>query len=92
MTIINWARKTQQCHNLQLQNLLEEVFRILDNFDSFCVQHVYKECNMEADSLCKPKLEMGFGQWLISEDRNGTHFEYHHKHFIEDMTPVASIN
>jgi hypothetical protein len=32
MTVINWARKTQKCHNIQLLSLLEEVFIILGHF------------------------------------------------------------
>jgi hypothetical protein len=33
MIVLNWARKSQQCHNLQLLSLLEEVHRIMETYD-----------------------------------------------------------
>jgi hypothetical protein len=43
---------------------------------------------MEADSLSKVDIQMGFGQWMISEDKNGEHYEYYHIPFIEDLPPT----
>lgn len=66
MTVINWTQKTQKCHNILLLSLLEEIFRILDPFDSFSLQHIYRERNSEANLLSKAGIQMGFGQWMIS--------------------------
>jgi hypothetical protein len=65
LNVINWARKTQRCHNIFLLPLLEEVLRILDTFDSFYVWHVYRECNLDVDSLSKEGIQMGYGKWVI---------------------------
>jgi hypothetical protein len=41
--VINWTRKQQSCHNIFLQPLLEEIFRLLDALDSYSLKHVYRE-------------------------------------------------
>jgi hypothetical protein len=58
--------------------------QLQDTFDTFGVQHVYREKNMEEDSLSKAGLQLGFGQWLVSEVKDGAHYEYYHKTFIDD--------
>jgi ribonuclease HI len=83
LNVINWVRKSQKCHNIQLLPLLEEIFRFMDTFDSLCVWHVYREHNMDADMLSKAGLQMGMGQWMISEVNNGEQFEYYHRPFID---------
>jgi hypothetical protein len=35
MNVINWSQKSQSCHNILLLPILEEIFSILDSFDSF---------------------------------------------------------
>jgi hypothetical protein len=47
-------------------SLLDEVFKILDLFDSFSLWHVYRECNLEVDMLSKVGVQMDFGQWMIT--------------------------
>lgn len=66
MTVINWTQKTQKCHNILLLSLLEEIFKNLDPFDSFSLQHIYRERNSEANLLSKAGIHMGFRQWMIS--------------------------
>jgi hypothetical protein len=61
MTIINWIRKTPKCHNILLLPILEEVTGFLDSFDSFSVKHVYREQNLEVDSLSKVGTQITFG-------------------------------
>jgi hypothetical protein len=39
---------------------------------------------VEADSLSKAGLQLGFGKWMISEVKDGAHYEYYHEHFIDD--------
>jgi hypothetical protein len=65
--------------------LLEEVFRILDTFDSASLQHVYTERNKVADKLSKEGVQLDFGRWMIIEDKEGTHYEYFHRPFIEPL-------
>ena len=62
MLVIYWAVKYQQCHNLQLHLLLEEVNRILESFDMVCNPLVYMEHNMEAYSLSKSCLQPDLGK------------------------------
>lgn len=56
LNVINWCKKYQQCNNILLQPILEEIFRYLTFFDSYEINHVYKERNIEADSLSKSGL------------------------------------
>jgi ribonuclease HI len=53
LNVINWVRKTQAYHNIQLLSLLEEIFRFMDSFDSIPFRHVYMEFNMDTDNLSK---------------------------------------
>jgi hypothetical protein len=39
---------------------------------------------MEANSLSKAGLWLDLGKWQLIEDRNGEHFEYYHKPFVEE--------
>jgi hypothetical protein len=63
--------------------LLDEFFRILDSFDSFSLRYVYREWNSEANLLSKEGLQLDFGKWLISEIKDGTHYAYYQKLFID---------
>jgi hypothetical protein len=56
LNVINWVRKSQKCHNIQLLSLLEDIFIYLGFFDSYGIRHVYKEINMDAYSLSKEGL------------------------------------
>jgi ribonuclease HI len=42
MNVINWVQKTQSCHNIFLQPILEEISTLLASFDSFTIRHVYR--------------------------------------------------
>jgi ribonuclease HI len=85
MIAINWIRKAQNCQNLLLLPLLEEIFRLLDSYDTFCVKHVYREHNYVADSLSKAGIHLPFGQWKISETRDQDFFEFYHMPFIDEV-------
>jgi hypothetical protein len=65
LNVINWAQKTQRCHNIFKFPFLEEIQIILDAFDSFYVWHVCKECNLDINSLSKEGIQMGYVQWVI---------------------------
>jgi hypothetical protein len=59
--VINSETKSQQCHNLQLLSLLEEVHSIMETDDLISVWHVYREINREAYSLSKTGLRLAKG-------------------------------
>lgn len=37
MVVINWVKKTQNCHNIRLLPILEEVFIILASYENYLV-------------------------------------------------------
>lgn len=87
MMIINWIRKSQLCHNIRLLPLLEEVFIILGTYKNLSIRHVYRERNRAVDKLSKEGLLLDYGQWKIMESRDGSHFEYYHRPFIDILGP-----
>jgi len=62
MNVINLARKTQLCHKIFLLPILEDIYRMLESFDSSVLNHVYMDRNMVADSMPKEILQSLFGQ------------------------------
>jgi ribonuclease HI len=68
LNVINWVRKSQQCRNIHLLPILEEVQRLVGSFDTLTVHHVFRERNMVTDQPSKGGVQMGHGQWLITED------------------------
>lgn len=77
MLVINWVKEVRQCHNVQLDALLEEIKLIKIRFDS------YKERNRIVDALSKEGMQLDVCQWIISEHQNEDHFEFYHRLFIE---------
>jgi ribonuclease HI len=71
MNVINWTRKHQTCHSVFLSPILEEIFRLLDTFDTVVISHVYRGRNLVADSLSKEGLHLLQGQWHITEKKKG---------------------
>jgi hypothetical protein len=62
MIIIKWARKLQQCHNIFLLPILEDILRMMEEFDIMIISHVYKNKNMVVDILSKSWLLLSMGQ------------------------------
>jgi ribonuclease HI len=90
LNVINWVQKTQHCHNILLQPILRETHNLLDTFDHFSIQHVYRNRNAIADSLSKEGLNLNFGQWHFTETDGDTVRAFFHRPFIEDQThPTA---
>lgn len=85
MVVINWVNKTQRCHNIRLLPILEEVFIILVSYENYSMWHVYSERNMATDPLSKAGLQLDIGQWHLEEIKEGTHFEFFHRPFIDLM-------
>ena len=69
LVVINQINKTQRCRNTSLDALVEEVSRLLANFDSLSLKHVYMERNMEANRLSKAGISLAWGTWKIIEKR-----------------------
>jgi ribonuclease HI len=84
MNVINWARKHQICHNIFLIPILEDIFHLLDTFDSLVISHVYRDRNMVADSLSKAGLQLTLGQWHFTEHKGEDSNAFYHRPFIED--------
>jgi ribonuclease HI len=85
MNVINWTRKHQTCHNIFLCPILEEIFRLLDTFDTVVISHVYRDKNLVADSLSKEGLQLSQGQWHITETKGEDTNAFYHRPFIEDQ-------
>jgi len=90
MLAINWARKSQQCHNIQFLSILEEVHRLVATFDIITFYHVYGDLNREANTLSKSGLQMAYGKWTISKLKEGDHYDYYHRPFNEDL-PIPAV-
>ena len=43
MVVINWINKIQKCRNTSLNALFVEVSRLVTNFQSLSLKHVYME-------------------------------------------------
>jgi ribonuclease HI len=84
MNVINWARKHQICHNIFLIPILEDIFRMMDVFDSLVISHVYRDRNMVADTLSKDGLQLTLGQWHFTEHKGEDSYAFYHRPFIED--------
>jgi len=61
MNAINWARKHQICHNIFLSLTMEDIYRLMDIFDTLVISHVYRDMNMVADSLSKYGMQLCLG-------------------------------
>jgi ribonuclease HI len=83
MNVINWARKLQQCHNIFLLPILEDILRLLEYFDIVTISHVYRNMNMVADALSKAGLPLALGQWHITEYKEGETHAFYHCPFID---------
>jgi ribonuclease HI len=70
LLVINWIQKTQRCQNILLAPLIEEIFRILNDFNNYSIQNVYRERNREADALSKQGLQIAMGHWKCVEYQN----------------------
>ena len=82
LVVINWMNKIQRRRNTSLVALFEEVNRLLANFESLSLKHVYRERNMEADRLSKAGINLEWGTWKITEKKETEANEYYHRPFL----------
>jgi len=80
--VIKWVQNLQQCHNILLQPILEEVHKVVATFD---IHHVYRERSITRDHLSKAELHLQRDQWLICEENNDTFYEYYHRPFVDHL-------
>ena len=67
LIVINWINKVQNCWNITLVTLYEEVHILTTTFDVITCRHVFRERNSEAERLSKEGLNMEVGTWLFLE-------------------------
>ena len=60
-TVIDWATGKNYIRAPHLQNLLKAIRALQPNFDAFHFNHIYREYNMEADTLSKQALAIQLG-------------------------------
>ena len=77
--------KVQQCRNLALTSLYEEVNKLWTNFDYISCCHVYREVNSDADRLSKEGVKMEHGTWKFFENMEEEVYEFFHRPFIEAL-------
>ena len=67
--------------------ILEEVFRIKQQFNHLSFTHVYRERNGVADQLSKEAIQwhIDYGVWRISVHASVGSFSYYHRSFHEDL-------
>ena len=65
--VINWVSGKYRIQNVQLAQILMEVNRLVDMFDSVVFMHIYRERNTLVDVLAKDGFSVMSGSWQISE-------------------------
>ena len=87
LNVINWIKRTQNCRDLCLQNILLSLWDVMETFDMISCAHVYRENNCQVDSASKEGLQLDTGLWKVKERLGNTAFEYYHRPFIEVVAP-----
>lgn len=83
LVVINWAKGTHDCHIMRLIPILEEVHRIINEFDYVMFSHVYRELNRSVDLLSKEATQIQQGCWQVESFRGEGSFGYYHRPFHE---------
>jgi len=78
MKVINWARKLQQCHNIFLFPIWEDIFLLLEVFDAVVISHLYRDMKVVVYSLSKSGLQLTLGQWHIKEYKGEESHAFYH--------------
>lgn len=81
--ICNWLNKSAHCNSYSLQHILDEAHRLITLFDIFSCHHIYRECNIAADSLSKEAALRDDTSQLIMEERDRSCYHYFHRSFID---------
>ena len=65
--VVDWVNKKIEINAPHLQQILRAIRRILDLFSGLSITHVYKELNMEEDSLSKLAVLLALGHLETEE-------------------------
>eukprot|EP00253_Pinus_taeda_P008165 PITA_08165 len=71
LNVIKWVNGINRCQNYMLRPLLEEVMNLKQSFNSFYLDHIYRNRNEDADKLSKEALQQTMGIWQITELNQG---------------------
>ena len=75
LNVINWIKRIQHCRDLRLENILLSILAVIDSYDSFTCEHVYRENNLQEKIASKARLKLATGQWKIKERIDNTFYE-----------------
>lgn len=67
--MVNWVTGKYRCQHYILLPLLEEIQTLIQQFNGFYIDHIYREFNEEADGLSKTGLQQAVGTWRITEQQ-----------------------
>lgn len=67
MNVVNWVNGKYRCQHYMLMPLLEEIQTLKLLFNVFSIDHIYRDCNEEADRLSKEGLQQAVGTWRVTE-------------------------
>ena len=65
--VVDWVNNKIQIKAPHLQQILRAIRRLLDHFSTLNITHVYRELNMEANSLSKLALLLSLGHMETEE-------------------------
>ena len=65
--VVDWVNNKIHIKSPHLQQLLRAIRRLLDLFSGLSITHVYRELNMEADSLSKIAMLLAPGHLETEE-------------------------
>ena len=65
MLVTNWINNAQQCHNIHLTPILEEVSQLKSTFNLITFNHIYREQNTETDWCSKEAVGVLHPSWEI---------------------------
>ena len=91
LVVINWINKTQRCRNTSLDALFEEVSRLITNFQSLSLKHVYREWNMDGNKLSKEGIYMEWGTWKFTKTKETEANEFYHRPFMDLLPGQGSV-
>ena len=64
--VIRWVNEDNRIYAIQLIPLLDETLRLKILVNNVYIKHIYRERNIEADSLAKEGIDLDDGQWIIT--------------------------
>ena len=75
--VVDWANGRVQINAPHLQYMMAAIRDLVTSFKSVSFEHIYRELNMEADSLSKLALALQPGIIEVEEMTNGQISDYY---------------